>query len=121
MSQKISTLQITSPILITSSSMNVLNNSLITNSNDFVNYNNNSINNICDSLNQSSLLKQKSFSFSMSKQLARRTIPNSSSLSTSISPSTLYNQVSNTNHIKRQNSTTSTMFGGNFNKTKSSP
>ena len=121
MSQKISTLQITSPILITSTSMNVLNNSLITN--DYINNNNNnSVNNICDSLNQSSLLKQKSFSFLMSKQLVRRTIPNSSSLSTSISPSNnLSNRASTTSQIKRQSSTASTMSGANFTKTKSSP
>jgi hypothetical protein len=142
MSNKISTDEITSPVLIsTSNYTNLMNNKENNgvhnniNSINILNNNNrkestnsiiilNNKNRLADKLNAVGGLKQKSFSFLMSKQLIKQSNSTSrtSSLSSSLSASLIDQSTSSSksNLLNRQNSTANLSSRGNFIKTKSS-
>jgi hypothetical protein len=139
MSNKISTDEITSPVLISKS--NYTNIMMINKENNSVNSNHNSINfvnrkesansimlnnksRLADKLNAVGGLKQKSFSFLMSKQLIKQSNSTSrtSSISSSLSASLIDQSSSSSKSIllNRQNSIANLSSRGNFIKTKSS-
>ena len=123
MSQKITTFDITSPIMSTSTTNNI---------NNTVELHNREMSE--DNLSQlpasSALLKQKSFSFLMSKQLIRRPTSSTTAISSLSSSAATPDTASyNSSYIPngmnggmftRHNSTVSTLKHGNFIKTKTS-